>query len=239
MRGFAIGPFTDHPVPGEPLDPRRDGLRHPDAAGGTVVHTGDFKFDHTPPDGVRADLGLIAEIGNRGRGVPALRLDARRAGGLHPVGDDGGGVAAPARRRGERPRDRRHLRQQHRARAAGARRRVRATVARWWRWAAAWSRTPRSRSSSATWTRAMARWSRKDQLQRIPKDGAGGHDHRLAGRADVRADPDEQPRPPQRDHRARRHGDRVRLAHPRQRGGGRAARSTTSSRRGRWSTTSR
>ena len=33
---------------------------------GTVVHTGDFKFDHTPPDGARADLGLIAEIGNRG-----------------------------------------------------------------------------------------------------------------------------------------------------------------------------
>jgi ribonuclease J len=44
---------------------------------GTVVHTGDFKFDHTPPDGVRADLGLIAEIGNRG--VDFLLSDSTRA----------------------------------------------------------------------------------------------------------------------------------------------------------------
>src|SRR5918992_951162 len=47
------------------------------APGGTVVHTGDFKFDHTPPDGVRADLGLIAEIGNRG--VDFLLSDSTRA----------------------------------------------------------------------------------------------------------------------------------------------------------------
>ncbi len=44
---------------------------------GTVVHTGDFKFDHTPPDGVRADLGLIAEIGNRG--VDFLLSDSTRS----------------------------------------------------------------------------------------------------------------------------------------------------------------
>jgi ribonuclease J len=44
---------------------------------GTVVHTGDFKFDMTPPDGVRADLGLIAEIGNRG--VDFLLSDSTRA----------------------------------------------------------------------------------------------------------------------------------------------------------------
>ena len=44
---------------------------------GTVVHTGDFKFDHTPPDGRRADLGLIAEIGNHG--VEFLLCDSTRA----------------------------------------------------------------------------------------------------------------------------------------------------------------
>jgi ribonuclease J len=44
---------------------------------GTVVHTGDFKFDHTPPDGARADLGLIAEFGSRG--VDFLLSDSTRA----------------------------------------------------------------------------------------------------------------------------------------------------------------
>ncbi|HEX6139034.1 MAG TPA: ribonuclease J [Candidatus Limnocylindria bacterium] len=44
---------------------------------GVIVHTGDFKFDLTPPDGLRADLGLIAEIGNRG--VEFLLSDSTRA----------------------------------------------------------------------------------------------------------------------------------------------------------------
>ncbi len=45
----------------------------PDAVGivihtpvGTVVHTGDYKFDHTPVDGQPADFGTLARIGNAG-----------------------------------------------------------------------------------------------------------------------------------------------------------------------------
>jgi ribonuclease J len=34
--------------------------------GGRVVHTGDYKIDHTPVDGFRTDLGKLAELGNRG-----------------------------------------------------------------------------------------------------------------------------------------------------------------------------
>ena len=33
---------------------------------GRVVHTGDYKIDHTPVDGIRTDVGRLAEIGNRG-----------------------------------------------------------------------------------------------------------------------------------------------------------------------------
>jgi ribonuclease J len=34
--------------------------------GGRIVHTGDYKLDHTPVDGQRTDVGKLAEIGNRG-----------------------------------------------------------------------------------------------------------------------------------------------------------------------------
>jgi len=45
----------------------------PDAAavvletpGGRVVHTGDYKIDHTPVDGQRTDVGKLASVGNQG-----------------------------------------------------------------------------------------------------------------------------------------------------------------------------
>jgi ribonuclease J len=72
----AIGPFivlpfrVNHSIP----DGMGFAIRTPL---GTVVHTGDFKFDHTPPDGNRADLGLIAELGNRG--VEFLLSDSTRS----------------------------------------------------------------------------------------------------------------------------------------------------------------
>ncbi len=34
--------------------------------GGRIVHTGDYKIDHTPVDGLRTDVGRLAEAGNRG-----------------------------------------------------------------------------------------------------------------------------------------------------------------------------
>ena len=41
---------------------------------GTVLHTGDFKIDHTPIDGKKMDLGRIAELGNKG--ILALMSDS-------------------------------------------------------------------------------------------------------------------------------------------------------------------
>jgi ribonuclease J len=68
---FTITPFrVNHSIP----DGLGFAIRTPV---GTVVTTGDFKFDLTPPDGQRADLGLIAEIGNRG--VDFLLSDSTRA----------------------------------------------------------------------------------------------------------------------------------------------------------------
>jgi ribonuclease J len=37
-----------------------------ETAAGRVVHTGDYKLDHTPVDGVKTDVGKLAEVGNRG-----------------------------------------------------------------------------------------------------------------------------------------------------------------------------
>jgi ribonuclease J len=75
-REFTVGAFralpfrVNHSIP--------DGVGYAlTTPSGTVVHTGDFKFDHTPPDDQRADLGLIAEIGKRG--VDFLLSDSTRA----------------------------------------------------------------------------------------------------------------------------------------------------------------
>jgi len=44
---------------------------------GTVIHSGDFKVDHTPIDGQSMDLGRLAELGNKG--VLALMSDSTNA----------------------------------------------------------------------------------------------------------------------------------------------------------------
>jgi ribonuclease J len=60
-----IGPFT--------LEFVRMAHSIPDAVGiaietsaGRVFHTGDWKLDHTPVDGLRTDVGRLADLGNRG-----------------------------------------------------------------------------------------------------------------------------------------------------------------------------
>jgi ribonuclease J len=71
-----IGPFT--------VIPFRVGHSIPDAMGlairtpvGTVVHTGDFKFDHTPVDGKLSDFHTLARMGEEG--VICLLSDSTRA----------------------------------------------------------------------------------------------------------------------------------------------------------------
>jgi ribonuclease J len=62
---------------------------------GTILHTGDFKLDHTPIDGVRTDLARLASLGERG--VALMLGDSTNA--EHPVTTASEAVVAEALRR--------------------------------------------------------------------------------------------------------------------------------------------
>jgi ribonuclease J len=73
---YRVGPFT--------VEPFHVAHSIPDCVGfgittpaGLVVHTGDYKFDHTPADGWPPDFAKLAEFSNRG--VLALLADSTNA----------------------------------------------------------------------------------------------------------------------------------------------------------------
>ena len=198
----------------------------PDAAavvletpGGRVVHTGDYKLDHTPVDGQRTDVGKLAEVGNRG--VDLLLGDSTNA--ERPGFTQSERVVGEAFRH-DHPAphraDSRHVVRVERAPdAAGRRRRHRVgTQGRVRRPLDAEEREhraqPRLHGRSRGHDHAPAR------ARRAPARQAADPLHRQPGRADVGDDAHRVRRPSVRAHRGRRHGDHLGEADP----GERAAR---------------
>ena len=122
-RRSSSGPFDVELDPHDALDPGRRAPSRSTTDLGTVLITGDYKFDQTPVDGPPADVSRLARARLRGRAAAVRRLDERRPPGL--LAERGAGRPAPAADvpalRGP---DHRHLlRLEHPPRPAGRRRR--------------------------------------------------------------------------------------------------------------------
>ena len=172
---------------------------------GTVLVTGDYKFDQTPVDGAPADVSRLAELGPRGCAAAVRRLDERRPSGLLAVGvggrpAPGGGVRAL---RGADRGD--ELRLEHPPRAAGR---------RCGRGARPQGRAGRSLDAQERRNRPRARAHRgaRRDAGRAPRarglPGRADRDHldRLSGRAALGAAADGLSRPPPGRAAPGRHG---------------------------------
>src|ERR687890_203033 len=175
---LAIGPFTAIPF--------RVGHSIPDAMGvalrtpvGVVVHTGDFKFDHTPVDGKLSDFAIIAKLGEEG--VICLLSDSTRA--------ESPGYTPSERTVGEAFRE---IMEPLDGRVIVA------------TFASNIARIQQVLDAAATFDRQVPRVPdpgavadrREGPDQRRPRRQARHRDDGIAGRADVRPRPDGQPRSP-------------------------------------------
>ena len=217
--------------PGDEIDigafhvmPFRVGHSIPDAMGialrtpiGTIVHTGDFKFDHTPVDGKLSDFAILARLGQEG--VLCLLSDSTRA--------ENPGYTPSERTVGEAFRE---IMEPLEGRVIVA------------TFASNIARVQQVLDASADMHRSVSVIGRSmeqnfkiatdlgylkyDPAHIVPKDKikdhpgpAPGHRHdRRPGRADGRPGPDGQPRPSLRRDPAGRHGHRQRQPDPGQRG---------------------
>ena len=205
-----------HPVPDRPLDPGRDGHR----AANARRHRGPHRRLQVRPHAGRRQAVRLPHprpAGRGGRHLPPVGLDPGGEPGLHAVRAD--------RRRGlprdhgaaRRPRDHRHLRQQHRPGAAGPGRRGRPGPQDGRHRPVHGAELPDRHRPRLPQVRAVDdRGQGQDQGR--GRGQARHRDDRRPGRADGGPRAHGQPRPPLRGDPARRHGDRVCQPDPRQRG---------------------
>ena len=88
---------------------------------GTMLMTGDYKFDQTPVDGVPADVSRLAELGRERPAAPVRRLDQRRPSRRVAVRVERRPASGGGLRPLPRPDHRHLLRLEHPPRAAGGR----------------------------------------------------------------------------------------------------------------------
>ena len=163
-------PVRDRDGQDGPLDPGRVRASRSPCELGTMLMTGDYKFDQTPVDGVPADVARLAELGREG----LLLLCGDSTNADRPGVSPSESSVGPRLRGGVRalpgPDHRHLLRLEHPPRPAGGRRRGHARPARW-RWSAArCARTSTSAASSVTSTSPRACSSGPQEIEDFPDE---------------------------------------------------------------------